>query len=108
MLTQDPAALFEHGSPDSIEKVKITAYEPAFGIIGDPAKRSPKTRQSADHSMVYIIATLLRKAFEKKESIIANHDVDEVWKALMLSPNDYGKAAIANEQTKKIMEKIEF
>jgi 2-methylcitrate dehydratase len=38
------------------------AYEPAFGIIGDPAKRIPRTRQSADHSMVYIIATLLRKA----------------------------------------------
>ena len=44
--------------------MRITIYEPAFGIIGDPAKRDPRTRQSADHSMVYIIATLLRKAFE--------------------------------------------
>jgi 2-methylcitrate dehydratase len=108
MLTQDPASLLESANPESIDKVKITAYEPAFGIIGDPAKRSPKTRQSADHSMVYIIATLLRKAFERKDAIIANHDIDEVWKSLMLSPIDYGKAAIANEQTKRIMEKIEF
>lgn len=38
----------------NIEKVKIVAYEPAFGIIGDPEKRTPTTRQSADHSMVYI------------------------------------------------------
>jgi 2-methylcitrate dehydratase len=58
--------------------------------------------------MVYIIATLLRKAFEKKETIIADHDIDEVWKALMLNPMDYSKSAIANEQTRRIMEKIEF
>ena len=32
---------------------------------GDPAKRDPKTRQSADHSMVYIVGTLLRKAAER-------------------------------------------
>jgi len=30
--------------PNCIQKIKITAYEPAFGIIGDPAKRNPKTR----------------------------------------------------------------
>ena len=37
-----------------IKKIKVVAYEPAFGIIGDPAKKTPTTRQSADHSMVYI------------------------------------------------------
>ena len=46
------------------KQIKIAIYEPAFSIIGDPAKRDPRTRQSADHSMVYIIATLLRKAFD--------------------------------------------
>lgn len=46
-----------------IENINIVAYEPAFGIIGDPAKKTPSTRQSADHSMVYIISTILRKAF---------------------------------------------
>lgn len=49
---------------EDIENINIVAYEPAFGIIGDPAKRTPKTRQSADHSMVYIVSTILRKAFE--------------------------------------------
>ena len=48
--------------PGAIENMLITAYEPAFGIIGDPQKRNPTTRQSADHSMVYIISTLLNKA----------------------------------------------
>ncbi len=50
------------GDSSNIDKIKITSYEPAFGIIGDPAKRNPTTRQSADHSMVYIISTMLRKA----------------------------------------------
>lgn len=44
----------EQHKHDNIEKIKIIAYEPAFGIIGDPAKKNPTTRQSADHSMVYI------------------------------------------------------
>jgi len=44
----------DFNNPDAIKSIKIVAYEPAFGIIGDPAKRNPTTRQSADHSMVYI------------------------------------------------------
>ena len=47
------------------QRIQITIYEPAFSIIGDPHKRDPRTRQSADHSMVYIMATLLRKAVEQ-------------------------------------------
>ncbi len=86
-----------------IKKVKIIAYEPAFGIIGDPAKRDPRTRQSADHSMCYIIATLLRKALGCRQM---GHK--PTWKELMLGPDDYAKDAIFNEQTRKIMARIEF
>jgi 2-methylcitrate dehydratase len=53
-------------SLNDIENINVVAYEPAFGIIGDPAKKTPSTRQSADHSMVYIVSTILRKAFESK------------------------------------------
>lgn len=70
MIKADPQAILHERNPDNIEKIKITAYEPAFSIIGDPAKRNPKTRQSADHSMVYIIASLLRKAFNKYERVL--------------------------------------
>lgn len=56
-------------SPENISSISITAYEPAYGIIGDPAKKNPTTRQSADHSMSYIISSVLRKAFEKKEQL---------------------------------------
>ncbi|MCA9287059.1 MAG: MmgE/PrpD family protein [Phycisphaerales bacterium] len=84
---------------DAIKTIKIVAYEPAFGIIGDPAKRKPTTRQSADHSMVYIVATLLRKAIEQKAA---------GWTELMLEPEDYSPRAIENPLTRRLMDKIEF
>ena len=102
----------------------MTAYEPAFGIIGDSAKKDPTTRQSADHSMVYIrtfflfqttttiiVSTLLRKAFEDPnfENEIKNIvHLDEVWMKLMLEPNDFSYPALHNENTRKLMEKISF
>ena len=97
--------------PETIKSIKIVAYEPAFGIIGDPAKRDPKTRQSADHSMVYIVGTLLRKAVEKaaemKTGRIADGN-DAMWKTLFLAPHDYDPAAIANTVTRAYMEKMAF
>ncbi len=84
---------------DQIERVRITIYQPAFGIIGDPAKRDPHTRQSADHSMVYIIATLLRKAIRSRRS---------GWRELMLMPADYDDDALFDPLTRKLMDKIDF
>lgn len=51
ILAANPELVMEN---DNIQKIKIVAYQPAFGIIGDPEKRTPMTRQSADHSMVFI------------------------------------------------------
>lgn len=84
---------------DNISSIKVTSYEPAFSIIGDPAKLNPTTRQSADHSMVYIIASILRKAFHKKETHFAEpHDLSYYWKHLMLLPEDYNKEALFSER----------
>jgi len=92
-------------NPSKIEKIVITAYEPAFGIIGDPAKKNPTTRQSADHSMVYIVSTMLRKAIQLGQ--LPSH-MDAAWCELMLAPIDYGKEAIFDQQTRSLMDKIEF
>jgi 2-methylcitrate dehydratase len=94
----------------AIKAITIVAYEPAFGIIGNPMKKDPKTRQSADHSMAYIVATLLRKAIEKGGVPAGGGANDEAWKALMLSPYDYQVAdtAIFHPITRALMEKIEF
>jgi len=97
-------------SRDAISAIRIVAYEPAYGIIGDPAKRDPRTRQSADHSMVYIVGTTLRKAFELAQETggaLASSN-DDMWKALMLLPEDYNNDAIMHEHTRSIMKTIEF
>ncbi|RPG10756.1 MAG: hypothetical protein CBC32_006150, partial [Proteobacteria bacterium TMED72] len=98
-------------NPDLIKTIRIVAYEPAFGIIGDPAKRDPKTRQSADHSMVYIVSTLLRKAIDAARSggsgTIADGN-DAMWKQLILTPYDFDEKAVFHPETRALMEKIEF
>jgi 2-methylcitrate dehydratase len=87
--------------------MRILIYEPAFGIIGDPAKRDPHTRQSADHSMVYIVATLLRKAYEAR---LAGWDGRDGWRRLMLAPEDYAEndTALFHPLTRRIMKQIDF
>ncbi|MFM9956531.1 MAG: MmgE/PrpD family protein [Phycisphaerales bacterium] len=122
LVSARPEMLADAGQ--RIKSIKIVAYEPAFGIIGDPAKRDPKTRQSADHSMVYIVSTLIRKAIEQfnkspekfgaapnaghSSLLVPAPSTDTLWKMLMLSPYDYDKAAIFNPVTRGLMEKITF
>jgi 2-methylcitrate dehydratase len=96
LLVKNPQLLEDESR---IKRLAITIYEPAFGIIGDPAKRDPRTRQSADHSMVYIIATLLRKALQQKKA---------GWEELMLLPADYDDAAIFDPLTRRLIDKIDF
>jgi 2-methylcitrate dehydratase len=96
VLGADPGLL---DSVDQLERVRITIYEPAFSIIGDPAKRDPRTRQSADHSMVYIIATLLRKAVQTRQV---------GWRELMLVPDDYNDESLFDPITRQLMARIEF
>ena len=96
LLIRHPQLLL---AEEAIESMRITIYEPAFSIIGDPAKRDPRTRQSADHSMVYIIATLLRKALQNRQV---------GWKELMLLPADYDEIALFDPLTRSLMHRIEF
>merc|ERR1712176_1458541 len=96
---------FVKGGLDSIANINIVAYEPAFGIIGDPAKKDPTTRQSADHSMAFIISRILLKALKNGS---APATMDEAWKALMLSPYDYGYDALYDPETRAMMQKISF
>jgi 2-methylcitrate dehydratase len=93
--------------PTQLKSMQITIYEPAFGIIGDPAKRDPQTRQSADHSMLYIIATLLRKAYVARRE---NWDGQGGWQKLMLVPADYAEdnSALFHPLTRELMARIDF
>jgi len=93
--------------PKSIKEIEITSYEPAFGIIGDPAKKEPTTRQSADHSMVFIISRLIKKAMDIGPAAFPNNEFD-TWKTLMLAPEDYGHDALYDETTRNLMQKFKF
>jgi len=93
------------GGIDAIDNINIVAYEPAYGIIGDPAKMDPTTRQSADHSMAFIVSRILKKAFDKGSM---PNKMDDAWMDLMLSPYDYGKDALYDADTRALMGKITF
>lgn len=110
LLRKHPSLLSSRATPgDRISKIMVRAYEPAFGIIGDPHKRDPHTRQSADHSMLYLVCTMLRKALELHKAggeTQVGHRLD--WKELMLGPHDFDKAAINHPVTRALMAKMTF
>jgi 2-methylcitrate dehydratase len=86
-----------------IQQIHVTIYEPAYSIIADPAKRTPTTRQSADHSLPYILArTLLKAASAATTGTPAN------WESLMLLPDDYTEEAIAHPAIARLIERIEI
>jgi len=96
--------LLEDQTGDCIQQMRIRAYEPAFGIIGDPAKRDPKTRQSADHSMLYLVCTMLRKALELRGATKKPLG----WKELMLLPRDFDGKSLHDPLTRALMAKMSF
>lgn len=91
-------------SVDSISSIRVRIYQPAFGIIADPAKRHPETRQSADHSLYFIVASVLKKAVLKKAAM----QKCDRWEDLMLLPADYSDAAIHDPLIRRIMQRIEL
>ena len=94
-------------TPENIENINIVAYDHCYRIIGGEEKWRPTTRQSADHSMVYILSTLLRKAMELREGLYAGvQSTDDLWKKLMLEPEDYSPRAINNDVTRRLMSKM--
>ena len=87
-LCRDPAAL---------RAIRVRIYEPAYSIIADPAKRTPTTRQSADHSLPFILARTLQKA--------AAADRPD-WDSLMLLPDDYADERLADRAIHSLIERI--
>lgn len=99
-----------HLATADIKNIKVVSYEPAFSIIGDPHKRNPTTRQSADHSMVYILSRLFGKAREYGTEALAaaNGDLDKLWKDLILMPEDYNQQSLYDKGTRALMDTITF
>jgi 2-methylcitrate dehydratase len=45
--------------PDDVEKIRIRSLARAADILSDPSKYDPHTRETADHSLPYVIAAAL-------------------------------------------------
>jgi 2-methylcitrate dehydratase len=84
-----------------IRAIRVRIYEPAYSIIADPAKKTPTTRQSADHSLPFILAQTLLKA---RAAVAAGRAPD--WDTVMLLPADYADAAIADSRVRAVIDKI--
>lgn len=50
----------------------------------------------------------MRRAIEDPNLYEGLNNFDDIWKKLFLAPEDYGAAGLYNENTRKIMETIEF
>ena len=86
---------------DGIREIRVKIYEPAYSIIADPAKRTPTTRQSADHSLPFILAKTLLKA---EAAVREGRRPD--WLAVMLLPDDYSDAAIRAPAIKRLIDRM--
>ena len=87
--------------PGAIRRLRVRVYEPAFSIIADPAKRRPATRQSADHSLPFILAKTLLKA----RDAAARGDALG-WESLMLLPADYSATALADPAVASLIDRM--
>jgi 2-methylcitrate dehydratase len=87
--------------PDSVQKVQIRSLARAADILSDPSKYDPRTKETADHSLPYVIAAALvdrqvtpaqftmakimdpniREQLQKVE-VIADPEIEKVFPAL--------------------------
>jgi len=87
--------------PDQVEKIQIRSLARAADILSDPSKYDPRTRETADHSLPYVIAAALverqvtpaqftmRKIMDpairaqlKKVEVVADPEIEKVFPAL--------------------------
>jgi len=80
-------------SPDEIEEVEVETFMVSYRIIAkDPEKWDPKTRETADHSLPYIVARALIDgyiwidSFEEKK--ILGEDVRRLMKKMKIRVSD--------------------
>lgn len=74
----------EVGDPGRIDSVRIDTFQASYEIIAkDPEKWEPKTRETADHSLPYIVAVSLLDGSIGKESFTQEKILDPQVRSLM-------------------------
>ncbi len=80
-------------SPDEIEEVEVETFTVSYRIIAkDPEKWDPKTRETADHSLPYIVARALLDGYiwvdSFSEEKILGEDVRRLMKKMKIRVSD--------------------
>src|SRR5438270_7118123 len=87
--------------PDNVEKIQIRSLARAADILSDPSKYDPRSKETADHSLPYVIAAALAerqvtpaqftmeqimdpviRAQLKKVEVVADPEIEKVFPAL--------------------------
>src|SRR6266705_959195 len=87
--------------PDQVEKIQIRSLARAADILSDPSKYDPRTKETADHSLPYVIAAALAerqvtpaqcemkkimdptiRAQLRKVEVVADPEIEKVFPAL--------------------------
>jgi len=87
--------------PEQVEKIRIRSLARAADILADPSKYDPRSKETADHSLPYVIAAALVdrqvtplqftpekimnpsiRAQLKKVEVVADHEIERVFPAL--------------------------
>src|SRR5258707_15254142 len=87
--------------PDQVTKIEIRSLARAADILSDPSKYDPRTKETADHSLPYVIAAALVdrqvtpaqfemnkimdptiRAQLKKVEVVADPEIEKVFPAL--------------------------
>src|SRR5437660_4036678 len=87
--------------PDQVEKIQVRSLARAADILSDPSKYDPRTKETADHSLPYVIAAAivdrhvtpaqfeLKKIMDpeiraqvKKVEVVADPEIEKVFPAL--------------------------
>jgi 2-methylcitrate dehydratase len=87
--------------PEQVEKIQIRSLARAADILSDPSKYDPRTKETADHSLPYVIAAALAerqvtpaqftmekimdrkiRAQLKKVEVVADPEIEKVFPAL--------------------------
>lgn len=82
----DAALRLRARAPDAaaIRGIRIDTYQTAVGMMGrDPSRWQPATRESADHSLPFVVATALRDGAVVKDSFADACLVDPALRELM-------------------------
>ena len=105
------AAMQLHGRVplEAVEAVKIATFWRSFHeTASEPAKWAPDSRETADHSMPFIVATVLRDGVVTEASFAPDRWCDPALKALMRRITVEHDAAMTEDYPGKMTTRVEI